>query len=109
MVDDSNAKTRAVKVLGHRMEIAALLVEEVLAVGDEELEVADLRLVDSGKINPVEHAGGSREPQAAGRRVCRAHGVLGAASPSRRDAGSASGDGRCEDSCHRWASVRFDP
>ena len=42
------------------MEIAAFLVEEGLAVGDEELEVADLWLIDSRKINLVEDAGGSR-------------------------------------------------
>ena len=42
--------------------MAAFLVEEGLAVGDEELEVADLGLIDGGEINLVEDAGGGGEP-----------------------------------------------
>ena len=108
VADDLHAESGVADVLGGGVEIAAFLVEESLAVGDEKLEVADLRLIDRRKINLVQDAGRGREPQPARRRIRRANCVLGAAGPSRRDAGGAGGDGRCLDSCHR-ASVRFDP
>ena len=62
MADDSNGETHGVEILGDGMEMAAFLVEEGLAVGDEELEVADLRLIDRGEINLVEDAGRGSEP-----------------------------------------------
>src|SRR5580704_6767641 len=90
------------------MQMAAFLVEEGLAVGNQKLEVADLRLIDSRKIKLVEDAGRGGEPQSACRRVCGTDHVLGAAGPSRRDAGCAGGDGGCHDSCH-GVSVRLAP
>lgn len=62
MVDDSNAETGGVQVLGDGMEMAPFLMEESLAVGDEELEVANLRLIDRRKINLVENAVRGGEP-----------------------------------------------
>jgi hypothetical protein len=62
MADDSHPEAGGVEVLGGGIEIAAFFVEEGLAVGDEELEVADLRLIDGGEINLVDDADGGGEP-----------------------------------------------
>ena len=62
MVDDFHPETGGVEVIGDGMEVAAFLVEESLAVGDQELEVANLRRIDSRKINFVEDPGRSGEP-----------------------------------------------
>src|SRR5215469_11796400 len=100
MTDDADGEAGAVEVLGYRIEVAAFLVKEGLAVGDQELHVADLWLIDRREINLVEDSGRRGKPQTAHRRVCGADGVLGAAGPARLDAGRAGGDGRCQDSCH---------
>src|SRR2546425_8953376 len=71
--------------------MAALIMEEALAVGDEVLEVPDLRAVDGGIVDPVQDAGGDGEPDRAARRVRRADRVLRALRPSRYDAGGAEG------------------
>src|SRR5277367_7070390 len=72
VTDDFHAEPDVGEVLGSGGEIPALFMKESFAVGDEELEVADLRRVDGGKINFVNHAGGSGEPEAARGRVRRA-------------------------------------
>src|SRR5271156_3289751 len=64
VADYFHAEPDVSEILGGGMEMAALFVEKSLAVGDEELEVAHLRLIDRGEIDFVEHAGGGREPQA---------------------------------------------
>ena len=61
VADDFHAESGGGEILGGGLEMAAFLVEEGLAVGDEELEVADLRLIDPRKINLVEDAGRGRE------------------------------------------------
>src|ERR1700683_4142945 len=87
VADDFHAESGGGEILGGGLEMAAFLVEEGLAVGDEELEVADLRLIDPRKINLVEDAGRGREPKAARRRVRGADRVLGAVGPSWRGGG----------------------
>ncbi len=72
-------------------QIAALLVEKRLTVGDEELHVANLRAVDGGVIDFVEDAVGDSEPDFAGRGVGGADGVFGAGGPARLEAGRAKG------------------
>src|SRR5437899_12907796 len=67
--------------------MAALIMEEALAVGDEVLEVPDPRAVDGGIVDLVQDAGGDGEPDRAARRVRRADRVLRALRPSRCDAG----------------------
>src|SRR5713101_4521665 len=71
--------------------MAALIMEETLAVGDEVLEVPDLRAVDGGVVDLVQDAGGDGEPDRAARRVRRADRVLRALRPSRCDARGAEG------------------
>src|SRR5438132_4801117 len=70
--------------------MAALIMEEALAVGDEGLEVPDPRAVDGGIVDLVQDAGGDGEPDRAARRVRRADRVLRALRPSRCDAGGGA-------------------
>src|SRR2546426_7862593 len=80
--------------------MAALIMEEALAVGDEVLEVPDPRAVDGGIVDLVQDAGGDGEPDRAARRVCRPDRVLRALGPSGGDAGGAKGALRSSEDCH---------
>ena len=71
--------------------VAAFFMEESLAIGDEELHVADLRAVDGGAVNLVEDAVRDGEPDFAGGGVGGADGVFGAGGPSGFEAGRAEG------------------
>src|SRR5713101_6255292 len=71
--------------------MAALVMKETLAVGDEVLEVPDLRAVDGGVVDLVQDAGGDGEPDGAARGVRRSDCVLRALRPSRGDTGGAEG------------------
>src|SRR2546425_12890973 len=80
--------------------MAALVMEEALAVGDEVLQVPDLRAVDGGIVDLVQDAGGDGDPDRAVRRVRRPDRVLRALRPSRRDAGRAEGALRSSERRH---------
>ena len=69
----------------------AFVVKEGFAVGDEVLEVADLRPVNGRVVDLVENAFGNGEPDPAQSRVSGPYPVLVAARPARFDAGSAGG------------------
>src|SRR5882757_2383904 len=103
VADDSHPETALVQVLSGGIEIAPLFVEEGLAVGYQKLQIAHLRLIDSGEINLVQNSRRHGEPYSAHRRVGGANRVLGAAAPSRRNSRRAAGSGGIEDYRH----VRF--
>src|SRR5262249_27953287 len=69
--------------------MAALVVEELLAIGHQVLQVTDLRPIDRRVVDLVQNARGYREPDRAARRVRRPDRVLRALRPSRRDARGA--------------------
>ena len=71
------------------IEMAALVMEEALAVGHQVLEVANLRAVDGGIVDLVQHAGRDGEPDRTTGRVRRADRVLSALGPSWCDPRSA--------------------
>ena len=75
----------ALRYLGPRM--ALLLGKEVLAIGDDETEVADVRSVGPRIVDLIEDAMAERVPDAAGGAQCRPHAGLGARCPSWGNAG----------------------
>ena len=66
-------------------------MDEGLAVGEEELHVADLRAVDGGVIDLVEDAVGAGKPDAAGGGVGGADGVFNTGGPARLEARRTEG------------------
>ena len=86
-VDEPHPEGVLVDRLHAGLEVAALVMEEVLTVGHQVLQVADLRSIDGGVVDLVQDAGGDREPDAAASGVCRPDGVLGALGPSWCDPG----------------------
>ena len=79
------------KLLDRGGQVPPLVVEERLAVGDQVLQVANLRPVDRRVIDLADDAGGQREPDAAGGRIGGADRLLVAARPARLDAGRSEG------------------
>ena len=67
-------------------QITLLLVKEAFSIGDQELQVPDLRMVDRGVIDFVQDAVREREPDAARIRVRGADPFLRARGPARRNA-----------------------
>src|SRR5271166_2019491 len=92
-VGDAKAQRVRRNVFERCMQVAALVMEEGLSVGDQKLEVADLRRVDGGMIDLVENSKRKREPNVARGRIGSPHRVLGTAGPSRLDTRTA-GRGR---------------
>ena len=82
-IDDLIGK-RTLFWIGQRMlQIPPLLVEKCLAVGDEQLQVAGVRLVDARVVNLVDDAVTEGEPQAGGGVIGSADAVLRTRSPAR--------------------------
>ena len=73
------------------VEVALLLVEEGLAVGDQELHVPRLRAVDGRIVDFVEDSVREGEPDAAGRVVSGADALLAAGGPAWLDSRLAEG------------------
>ena len=81
------------RVFGLVEQVAPLLVAERFAVGDEELLVARVGLIDVGVINLVDDAVAEREPDAGAAAVRRADAVLGAGRPAWLNPWRAKGGG----------------
>src|SRR5207245_11754787 len=69
-----------------RNRVSLLLREEILAVGNDETEVARVGLIEARKINFVDDAVRKSEPDAALRVDRGADAALGARRPARRNA-----------------------
>ena len=67
-------------------QVALFLVAKGFAVGDEELKVARVRLINVRIINLVDNAVTEREPEPATGVIGRANAFFGAGSPARLDA-----------------------
>ena len=64
-VDVANPKSFRIDVFELRLQVALLLVEEGLAVGDQKLHVADLGAVDGGVVDLVQDSMRAGEPHPA--------------------------------------------
>src|SRR5581483_7669952 len=88
---DPHGEGVGVDVVEVVLEVALLLVEEGLLVGEEELHVAGLGTVDGGVVELVQDAVRSGKPDAAGCCVSRRYGVFFAGGPARSKARSTEG------------------
>ncbi len=70
-------------------QVAPLLMEERLAIRDQELHVANLRPIDGGVVNFVVDPVRDCEPDPAGSRIGRADGVFRAGGPAWFEPGRA--------------------
>jgi len=77
-VDIANAEGFRVDVFEGGLEVAFFLVNEGLAVGNEELHVADLGAVDGGVIDLIQDAMAACKPDAAGGCVGGSHRIFDA-------------------------------
>ena len=77
---------RRVDVLETRLQVTLFLVHKRLAVGDQELHIPRLRMIDGGTVDLVKNSVRARDPDAARCRVGRHHRVLQARRPPRFDA-----------------------
>ena len=82
----------ALRVFDPVVQVAFFLVAKGLAIGDEELEVARVRLVHMRVVNLIDDAVAEREPEPATGMIGRAHAFLGARSPARLDSGRSERD-----------------
>src|ERR1700759_2759011 len=81
---DNAIKQRALfRILQFMIESAPFLVEESFAVGDEELEIARVRLIDVWIINLIDDPVRKREPHPATAVISRADSFLCTLSPAR--------------------------
>src|SRR5271157_395076 len=87
-VGDLHAESRVSHAVHRRSHVAALVVEEGLAIADQILQVTDLRGVDGGVIAFGDHAVGDRVPDPTGSGVGGADRLLGASRPARFNARS---------------------
>src|SRR5664280_912904 len=83
----------ALRVFKLMFQIALFLMAEGLAVTDEKLKIARVRLIHMRIINLIHDAVAQCEPEPAARMISRAQTFLGAGCPARFDAGRAKGDG----------------
>ena len=88
---DADGEGLGIDVVEVVLEVALLLVEEGLAVGEEQLHVAGLGAIDGGVVDLVEGAVGEGEPDAAGGGVGGGDGVLAAGGPARFEAWCTEG------------------
>ena len=91
------------KLLELAVEVPPLVVKKRLAVGDQVLQVANLRPVDRRVVDFADDARGQREPDAARGRIGRADRLLVAARPAR--ARFPGAEGCMEASSAVWAGV----
>ena len=73
------------------MQVALLLMAEGFAIGNEQLGITRVRLVDGRIINLVQDAVADREPYMAARVISGADPLLGAVRPARLDPWRAKG------------------
>src|SRR5438552_2992148 len=88
-VDGAIGRNVVAHPLGARVEVALLLVEEVLAVRDQELEIAQLGTIDGGVVDLGKDALPESEPDPAIGRVGGTDAFLGPVGPARLDTGSS--------------------
>jgi len=74
----ADAEGLGMDVLEAGNQVALFFVDEAGAIGDQQLHVASLGMVDGGVVDLVEDAVGDGEPDAAGGGVGRADGVFDA-------------------------------
>src|SRR5271157_5646734 len=86
---DPHAESVSAEVFDRGLQIAPLVMKEGLTVADQELKVANLRMVDRRIVDFVEYAVRDRVPDAARTGVGGADHVLGATGPSGLDARTA--------------------
>ena len=72
----------AFRVFDPVVQVALFLVAKCLAVGDEELKVARVRLIDMRVVNLIDNAVTQREPEPATGVIGRADALFGARSPA---------------------------
>ena len=84
------------------VKMALFFMEESLAIGDEILQVANLRAVKGGVIGFGDDAIPKSEPEAAGGGIGGPHAVLGSIRPSRCNAWFAESGSIAAKLCH-WA------
>src|SRR5262245_59480822 len=70
-------------------QVAALVLKKRFAVGDEKLQIADLRPIDGRVVNLVDDSARQGEPDPADGGICGAEAVLVVARPARGDTGAA--------------------
>src|SRR5271157_2295865 len=87
-VGNPHAESRGSHAVHRRSHVAALVMEEGLAITDQILQVTDLWRVDSGVIAFGDHAIGDRVPDPTGSGIGGADRLLGASRPARFDARS---------------------
>ena len=78
-------------------QVPLFLMAEAFAVGNEELEVAHVRLIDRWIVNLIDDPVGEREPKVTARVISRAKAFLSAVRPARWTAGRARRDLICSD------------
>jgi hypothetical protein len=81
--------TIAFRVFDPASEVALFLVAESIAIRDEELKIARVRLIHMRIINLIDDAVAQREPEAATRVISRADALFRARSPAWLDSGRA--------------------
>ena len=97
--DDPESERVPGQILVSAVEVP-FVAEEGRTIGDEILEIADLRPVDGGVIDLVEDSLGDREPDPARRRISSSDAVLVASGPAWLDAGLAGGWMLIQENCH---------
>src|SRR6476646_1644915 len=74
------------------LQVALLLMAKSLAVGDQKLEIARVRLIAMRVVNFIYDAMAEREPEPAARVVRCAESLLGTGGPTRLNSRAAKGD-----------------
>ena len=98
-VDDTKPKNAGLDALQRVVQLA-FIVEQSLPIGDQVLQVSDLRPVDRRVVHLVEDALGNGEPAPAQGRVRGPYTVLVAAGPARFDPGTAERRVICQQDRH---------
>jgi len=77
--------TVAFRVFNQVVQVALLLVAKALAIRDEELKVACVRLIDVRIVDLIDNAMTQCEPETTAGMISRPDALLGARSPARRN------------------------
>ena len=82
-------QTITLRVFHRVLQVTFFLMAECLAIGDQKLKVARVRLIDPWIVNLIHDAVTEREPETATGMISCAHAFLRARSPAGLDSGRA--------------------
>jgi uncharacterized protein len=99
-IDNAHAQPMFAQILDGSLLMTMGVMEEGLPVGDEELQVANLRAIQRGKIDLTDDAVGNCEPHATGGGIRCPNYVLRAVGPTRGYPRPASSYGQSFERCH---------